>query len=314
MSFCFYPKHEFACPHVNHCPHLGGAALGSLVYLANESGDSLDRLHRQLDATRKSVSDLVAENEALKREVERLKLELKLERQNKFATNRQRQAGASPSQPSAAPSDGEPRKQGAPKGHPGWFRPTPTEYDALGEVAAPADCRKGEKDTHCSPLSSHVPESRPLFVSPEHLFTTRRAGLRPHLAQLRGFALSVLDSTAKSRLGYVFRKRAVGLDRPEGRVGLARIACPCRLVPAGSAGFAPADPNFTGERPRPGRLRGLLGRRIPDFGGLLQQDLPPRARSLAGLHKHDFARGKSLPRLVRNDMRYSNRRWLAHGF
>ena len=65
-----------------------------MVHLANESGDSLDRLHRQLDATRKSVSDLVAENEALKREIERLKLELKLERQTKFATNRQRQADA----------------------------------------------------------------------------------------------------------------------------------------------------------------------------------------------------------------------------
>jgi hypothetical protein len=25
-------------------------------------------------------------------------------------------------------------------GHPGWFRPTPTEYDALVEVAAPVDC------------------------------------------------------------------------------------------------------------------------------------------------------------------------------
>ncbi len=92
MSFCFYPKHEFACPQLRHCPHLGGAALGALVHIANSSGDSLHLLHRQLDATRKSVSDLVAENEALKREIERLKLELKLERQTKFATNRQRQA------------------------------------------------------------------------------------------------------------------------------------------------------------------------------------------------------------------------------
>ena len=94
MSFCFYPKHEFACPQLSHCPHLGGASLGAVVHLANESGDSLDLLHRQLDAARKSVSDLVVENEALKREIERLKLELKHERQTKFATNRQRQARA----------------------------------------------------------------------------------------------------------------------------------------------------------------------------------------------------------------------------
>jgi transposase len=69
-----------------------------------------------------------------------LKLELKLERQTKFATNRQRQAGAPQRTPSESPSPAESRKRGAPVGHPGWFRPTPTEYDALVEVAAPADC------------------------------------------------------------------------------------------------------------------------------------------------------------------------------
>ena len=121
MNFCFYPKHEFGCPHVGHCPHLGGTALGTLVYLANSSGDSLDLLHRQLDASRKSVSDLVAENEALKREVERLKLELKLERQTKFATNRQRQAHAVEDKPTESPSQAEPRKRGLRSAIPAGF-------------------------------------------------------------------------------------------------------------------------------------------------------------------------------------------------
>src|SRR5580704_10073519 len=105
MSFSFYPNHQFACPQLKHCPHLGGAALGTLVLLANESADSLDRLHRQLDVTRQSVSELMAKNEALKREIERLKLELKLERQNKFATNRQRQAGATEDKPLESPGE-----------------------------------------------------------------------------------------------------------------------------------------------------------------------------------------------------------------
>jgi hypothetical protein len=39
MSSCFYPKHECACPKVSHYPHLGGAALGMLVHIANQSGD-----------------------------------------------------------------------------------------------------------------------------------------------------------------------------------------------------------------------------------------------------------------------------------
>src|SRR5262249_15061077 len=138
MKFCFYPKHEFACPHLSHCPHLGGAALGTLVLAANSSGDSLDYFYRQLDATRKSVSDLVAENEALNREIGRLNLELKLGRQAKFATNRQRQAPAVEDKPSENSCDYKPRKRGAPVGHPGWFRATPTEYDLLVEVAPSA--------------------------------------------------------------------------------------------------------------------------------------------------------------------------------
>ena len=168
MSFCFYPKHEFACPHVKHCPHLGGAALGALVLVANESDDSRHRLHRQLDAARQSVSDLAAENEALKREIERLKLELKLERQTKFATNRQRQADAPQSKPSESPSQTQPRKRGAPVGHPGWFRPTPTEYDALVEVAAPADC------PHCGGPVSVYTSQDPTDHLQEDLIAGRR--------------------------------------------------------------------------------------------------------------------------------------------
>ena len=49
MQFCFYPKHEFGCPHVNHCPHLGGAALGTLVHAASEQGHYLQYLHGTID-------------------------------------------------------------------------------------------------------------------------------------------------------------------------------------------------------------------------------------------------------------------------
>ena len=52
MRFSFYPQYEHNCPHVSHCPHLGGAALGTLVLLANEQECSAalfdvgDALHR----------------------------------------------------------------------------------------------------------------------------------------------------------------------------------------------------------------------------------------------------------------------------
>ena len=37
MQILFYPNHEFRCAHVGHCPHLGGAALGTLVTCANQN-------------------------------------------------------------------------------------------------------------------------------------------------------------------------------------------------------------------------------------------------------------------------------------
>lgn len=162
MQFCFFPNHEFGCPNVRHCPHLGGAALGTLVLVANSTGDPLDDVHRMLDAERKRNSQLAEENERLQQELEQAKRELKLERQNKFATNQQKrgeqgEVAAEGADPAAAGK--EKKKRGAPVGHPGWFRPTPTHYDWEVAVPAPGRC------PHCQ---GHVTESCGVAAS-EHL-------------------------------------------------------------------------------------------------------------------------------------------------
>ena len=137
MSFSFYPTHEHACPQVNHCPHVGGAALGSLVQLANETLESREYLFRTIDSERKTISRLLAEIESLKKELADVKLELKLERQNKFATNSQK----NDKKPAATAADSLPKKKrGAPVGHPGWFRKMPTEYDWAIDVLPPLCC------------------------------------------------------------------------------------------------------------------------------------------------------------------------------
>ena len=92
MGFSFYPKHEHNCPNVSHCPHLDGAALGTLVLLANEQELSRRALHGTIDAERARADRLFVETQRLQKELDQVKLELKLERQNKFATNKQKQA------------------------------------------------------------------------------------------------------------------------------------------------------------------------------------------------------------------------------
>ena len=85
--FCFYPNHEYACPNVSHCPHLGRAALSTLVDAASEQEEFRDMLLGQLDFEREQNAKRFKENEQLKAQVEQLKLELKVERQSKFATS-----------------------------------------------------------------------------------------------------------------------------------------------------------------------------------------------------------------------------------
>lgn len=138
MNFSFYPDHDFGCEHVRHCPHIGGAAIGTVVLLANESSQTRQRLYSLIDAERERNSELVAKNQRLQEELERVKLELKLERQNKFATNRQKSETAASNE--TAPPNQSGKKRGAPVGHPGWFRPTPQEYDWVVEVAVPSRC------------------------------------------------------------------------------------------------------------------------------------------------------------------------------
>jgi transposase len=143
MSFCFYPNHSYGCEHVGHCPHLGGAALGTLVLCASDNDEHLRMLHGQLDFERERWSKVCEENQRLVQRVEQLEMELKLERQNKFATNQQKnQQDEQRTDHDEAPPDSapQPKKRGAPVGHPGWFRPTPTSYDRLVEVDAPSRC------------------------------------------------------------------------------------------------------------------------------------------------------------------------------
>ena len=139
MSFCFYPNHEFGCEHVGHCPHMGGASVGMVVLQANENMQMQQYLHGVIDAERERNSKLFVENQQLQEELERVKLELKLERQNKFATNQEKQKEED-SVDQAVPSEQTTKKRGAPVGHPGWFRPTPQEYDWIVDVAAPSRC------------------------------------------------------------------------------------------------------------------------------------------------------------------------------
>lgn len=134
MPYLFYPKLTHNCPNIDHCPHLGGAALGSIVLSANANAEWLQSLLRQVDALREENSahaSVIAEQQE---RIEQLERELKAERQKQFkATTPEEEVPADEPQAEA-------KKRGAPVGHPGWFRPTPTRSDRTILVPAPTKC------------------------------------------------------------------------------------------------------------------------------------------------------------------------------
>jgi transposase len=136
MDFVFYPKHEHRCPHVGHCPHLGGAALGTLVLAANERNQYFAMLRGQLDEERRRNTALFAENQSLREQLEQTQRELKAERQQRFCKDRP--TAEKPECPAACRVVR--KRRGAPKGHPGWFRPRPATWDRCFDVAAPRRC------------------------------------------------------------------------------------------------------------------------------------------------------------------------------
>jgi transposase len=135
MHFVFYPKHEYGCPHVGHCPHLGGAALDTLVSAADQQTEWMDALYRQVDSLRAENTAKYHKIEALTARNEQLERELQAERQKQFKSTKEE-----PSQEDSAEAIPPEGKRGAPVGHPGWYRKRPTNFDRLIPVAAPCHC------------------------------------------------------------------------------------------------------------------------------------------------------------------------------
>lgn len=160
MQFGFYPGHESGCGHPRECPHLGGASVGYLVHIVNTSEDSRLYVHRQLDAERERNSRLVAEVLRLENALEQARLELRRERQNKFATNKQKSESDDSGNCKPAAQENAAGKRGAPIGHVGWYRKTPTQYDVHVDVPAPVRC------PHCKTNNVAVYDSQ---ETSEHL-------------------------------------------------------------------------------------------------------------------------------------------------
>jgi transposase len=126
---------EFVCPYRNGCPYLEGLPA-KWVWDRYQQDSGLEcHYEYQLEALNKQLIDSYRDNRELERENQHLKAQLHALHQRQFKGRKV----------SAAVSDSEcpstqPKKRGAPVGHPPWRRPKPKHIDRVVPVPAPKSC------------------------------------------------------------------------------------------------------------------------------------------------------------------------------
>lgn len=154
VSFSFYPNHQYGCPCVDACPHLGGAGLGSVVYAASTNEERFHELHLQVEGLQEGNAKLWGNIRKLREENEQLKRELKAERQKQFKQNKKEEESDGDSGQEETSRKRPKKKRGAPKGHPGWYRRTPKKADRTVHVPAPTRCHHCEGAVKARPDKS----------------------------------------------------------------------------------------------------------------------------------------------------------------
>jgi hypothetical protein len=133
-----WPPHDFVCLYEHTCPYLNGLSTTWVLGEYRRASDVyqrhlriIDNFSEALDASEKRVRVLERENAELRAKYQAL-------HRKQFKANRKKKGD--PENGPAAAATPHKKKRGAPVGHPGWSRPTPTRVDRIVSVPAPAVC------------------------------------------------------------------------------------------------------------------------------------------------------------------------------
>jgi len=125
---------DFRCPYRDGCPYLEGLSTGWVLRRYQEVGGTechyeyqLEELHRQLDEERRQRQRVQLENQQLQAQLQALH-------------RRQFKGRKAPATPAPEDPPVQPKKRGAPPGHPPWQRAQPKHIDQVVQVPAPKRC------------------------------------------------------------------------------------------------------------------------------------------------------------------------------
>lgn len=130
-----YPPHDFVCLYENNCPYLDGLSTTWVLGEYRRADDTyhehlriIDVLDGELETARKRIREL-------ERDYAEIKAKYHALHQRQFKANRKKRGD--PDEEAAAGNTSwtkEKKRLGAPVGHPGWYRPKPTEIDRTVRV------------------------------------------------------------------------------------------------------------------------------------------------------------------------------------
>ena len=159
MPRCCYPPYDFVCPYLDNCPHLDGMSTTWTLEEYRRGQEFYQEHLRITDLFDERLQAALNQNRKLEKELAELRAKYRALHQKQFKPNKKINAasGTQMSDGESDPPAGK-KRRGAPVGHPGWFRPKPTEIDRFVDVAAPQRC------PHCGSK-----DLRPLDEPMEHI-------------------------------------------------------------------------------------------------------------------------------------------------
>lgn len=146
--------HDFCCPHRHACPYLEGLSTGWVFSRYQQVAGTECQYEYQLEQLRQELDEERSEHRQAQQRNQQLQAALQALHRRQFK-GRSKPGSASQELPGA-----QPRKRGAPAGHPGWSRPRPRQIDFQFDVPAPQCCPECQS-TDLEPLPEvreHVQE------------------------------------------------------------------------------------------------------------------------------------------------------------
>jgi len=138
------PPRYFICPYEHNCPYLDGMSTTWVLEQYRYGQENYQENLRIIETFYQNLDTALKRIRTLERELVEIKAKYQALHQRQFKPNKKKNAASD----EVHPPDNlvEPKKRGAPLGHPGWFRTKPKKIDRNVQVAAPQRCPHCDSD------------------------------------------------------------------------------------------------------------------------------------------------------------------------